>query len=1156
MRELDVTQSLRSKEDQGIQLQCQADADRRDRALAKEAAKEPWRPSRILQRRTQRADNQEDIRQMQNKLTKEEEPQRDQKPKRESRRKKPTVVTMDLALISGAGFHLNLKRKENKFFTTSLYEISRIIEDKTGSQEDLTEEEVLRQTVPVEYHDLIDVFSKEESNKLPPHRAYDHKIKLTADPSELSYHPLYHMTVDELQVLKKYLEENLDKGFIEHSSAPFAAPVMFVQKPSGGLRLCIDYRKLNALTEKDRYPLPLLDETLARISRAKVFTKLDIRQAFNRIRMDPGSEELTSFRTRYGQYKCKVLPFGLTNGPATYQRYMNDVLFEYLDDFCTAYLDDILIYSEDPLQHQEHVRKVLQRLRKAGLQADIKKCEFGVQRTKYLGFIISTSGIEVDPEKVQAIRTWTYPKSVKGVQAFLGFCNFYRRFIQSYGQIARPLNQCTRKDQVFDFDDNCKQAFDQLKEALCTAPILSHYHPERESQLETDSSDSIVAGVFSQKQQDGLWRPVAYFSKTMLPAECNYTIHDKELLAIVRAFEHWRAEFEALKDPLKVYSDHKALEYFMTKKDLSARQARWAELLSRYHFKIQYHTAAQNQKADALTRKEDDVQLQQVMKKGAREQVMLPTQTLSTEVQQELEATMAPIAEPLVLTDQVLQANRKSLSLQGLRELSTQDNEDTYTLQDGLLLADGRLVVPDEDQLRLRIIREVHDQKATAHPGRKKTIKAIRDRYYWRGLIGDINKYIRNCHVCRRTHTPRDKTPGLLHPLPVPARPWQHISMDFKSFPKSKSSYDAILVVVDRLGKRPISVPCHKTATSKDLAAMFITHVWRHYGPPDTIVSDRGPQFISSFWNEFCAILGIKLKLSTAEQPQTDGQTEIVNQYIDQRLRPFISYYQDDWDELLPIVDFAQASLTHETTGQSSFQTEMAFEPRTSFDWKEIQSNTASERINRQEAQALAKRIQGAWQVARDNMTQAQAAYARQANKHRRPVDFQAGDKVWVSTKGWRTERPSKKLDYQQAGPYKIIKKEGHSFRLDLPGNIKVHPVFHASKLRKDPDDPLPGQIQDEPLPVVVNNDKEWEVEKILGVRVVRRQLRYRVQWVGFDFDPDEYLPEDLRHAPLALRQFHDEYPSLPGPPRNLEYWLECAAKDVWPESRRNDNTA
>lgn len=1170
-RELQISKKSLDEQDQNkIDPTHQADVERREKALDRAIAKDPWKPSRILQRQSQESNDRVNMRIMQRELALREPPViQSGSPKGSpvaDNRSPVSVCASKLSLIGAVGFHVSLKNPKSEFFTSSLYEINRIIADRSDGDPQV--DDLAR--VPKVYHDLIKTFSKKESDKLPPHREYDHKIKLTEEVNSLKYHPLYHMTVEELKVLKDWITENLDKGFIEHSSAPFAAPVLFIKKPNGSLRLCIDYRKLNAITEKDRYPLPLLDETLARISRAKIFTKLDIRQAFNRIRMDPQSEELTSFRTRYGQYKCKVLPFGLTNGPATYQRYMNNVLFDYLDDFCTAYLDDILIYSEDPLEHEAHVRKVLERLRDAGLQADIKKCEFGVTKTKYLGFIISTDGIQVDPEKISAIKEWQYPTSVKGVQAFLGFCNFYRRFIEKFGRIAKPLTQCTQKDRVFDFDAKCREAFERLKIALCSAPVLCHYHPERESKLETDSSDGTVGGVFSQLQEDGLWRPVAYFSKTMLPTECNYTIHDKELLAIVRAFEQWRAELEALQDPLKVYSDHKALEYFMTKKDLSARQARWAELLSRFHFKIQYHTAAQNQKADALTRREEDMKVQRAVKKEAREQVMLPKETLSEEVQAaiargssgvslvippEKDKMLAPIMDELAIMDRLLQANRNSGLLDEQRESAK--GECDYTMSDGLLLAKGRLVVPDEGDLRVTLIREVHEQKSTAHPGRKKTLRLLRDRYYWKNMSGDIERYLRNCHMCRRTHVPRDKTPGLLHPLPIPSRPWQHISMDFKSFPVSKRGFDCLLVVVDRLGKRPISIPCHKTIDARGLAELFIPYIWRYYGPPDTIVSDRGPQFISAFWNEFCKILGVKLKLSTAEQPQTDGQTEIVNQYIDQRLRPHVAYYQDDWDLLVPVVDFAQASLVHDTTGQSAFQTELAYEPRTSFDWSALPSKMkASERLNREEARERARKIEESWQLAQGQMKEAQERYTRQANKKRREVNFDVGDKVWVSAKTWRTERPSKKLDYQQAGPFKILAKEGHSFRLDLPGNIKVHPVIHASKLRKDPDDPLLGQRQEEPLPMVVENEQEWEVEKVLGVRVVRRQLRYKIQWVGFDLDTDEYLPEDLAHAPQALRDFHQTYPDLPGPPRNLDYWLECAEKDIYPEKRADDNIA
>ena len=258
-------------------------------------------------------------------------------------------------------------------FVTSLYEIDRIIEEKEAeaihadaARAELANEELIDQKLPRQFHDLRDVFSKAASDTLPPHRKYDLKIELEGEHN-LGFSPLHQYSAEELRTCKQYLIDNLSKGFIDESQCPFAAPILFARKSDGGLRFCVDYRKLNAITRKDRYPIPLLDETLARISKAKIFTKLDIRQAFHRVRIDPASEDLTTFRTRYGCYKYKVVPFGLTNGPATYQRYMNDVLFDYLDDFCTAYLDDILIYSNNELEHEEHVRKVLLRLREAGL---------------------------------------------------------------------------------------------------------------------------------------------------------------------------------------------------------------------------------------------------------------------------------------------------------------------------------------------------------------------------------------------------------------------------------------------------------------------------------------------------------------------------------------------------------------------------------------------------------------------------------------------------------------------------------------------------------------------------------------------------------------------------------------------------------------------
>ncbi|KAI1007772.1 hypothetical protein K3495_g454 [Podosphaera aphanis] len=460
------------------------------------------------------------------------------------------------------------------------------------------------------------------------------------------------MSLEELGTVKSWITDNLDKGFIEPFQSPFAAPILFVRKANGSLRLCIDFRTLNSLTRKDRYPLPLIDETLARLSGAKIFTKLDIRQAFHRIRMDPSSEEYTTFRTRYVTYKCKVLSFGLTNGPATYQRYMNDVLFEYLDFFCTAYLNDILIYSSSELEHQSHVRKVLQRFRNAGLQADIKKCEFGVS----------------------VVQNWQCPTTVKGIQSFLGFCNFYRRFISSYGLIANPLINPTKSNIAFRLDTECQRSFDTLKDLLTTAPILQHYDPHRECLLETDASDGIVAGVLSQKH-DTAWLPVAFFSKTMAPAELNYAVHDKEMLAIIHSFGKWRAELTSNENQVRVITDHKALEYFMTTKPLNSRQARWAEILADFNFVITYRPGKQTPLADALTRRVNEVDSQNSAKKSQRLRQLLkdhnldPTILLARELRQATsqenlinELSIKNISPDLSIVEEILLANRTAPS--------------------------------------------------------------------------------------------------------------------------------------------------------------------------------------------------------------------------------------------------------------------------------------------------------------------------------------------------------------------------------------------------------------------------------------------------------------------------------------------------------------
>ncbi len=404
-------------------------------------------------------------------------------------------------------------------------------------------------------------------------------------------------------MVKKWIDDNVAKGFIRESSARCAAPLLLAAKPGGGIRICQDYRGLNSVTIKNRYPLPLIRETLDALCNAKFYTKLDVIAAFNKLRIAEGHEWKTAFISRFGLYESLVMPFGLCNAPASFQHYINHALYDLLDKTCTAYLDDVLVYSRTRKEHREHVREVVDRLIQAGLQVDIGKCEFETPSTKYLGLIITTDGIRMDPDKVKTIVEWEAPATVRELQRFLGFANFYRRFIRDFSGICRPLNDMLRKNAPWQWNTKQQEAFEDLKRTFIAAPVLAYFDYDRKTILETDASDWASGGVLSQYDDEGLLRPVAYFSAKHSAAECNYEIYDKELLAIIKSLEEWRPELQGCGSEFEIITDHKNLEYFTSTKTLNQRQVRWSEFLSQYNFRIVYRPGSKAVRPDALSRR-------------------------------------------------------------------------------------------------------------------------------------------------------------------------------------------------------------------------------------------------------------------------------------------------------------------------------------------------------------------------------------------------------------------------------------------------------------------------------------------------------------------------------------------------------------------------
>jgi len=384
----------------------------------------------------------------------------------------------------------------------------------------------------------------------------------------------------EQEVLKEFINENLTNGFIHSISSPHGAPVLFIKKKDGFLRLCVDFRRLNKITKKDQYPLPLISDLLDSLCKARIYTKIDLRHTYHLVRIVEGDEWKTAFQTHYGVFEWSVMPFGLTNTPAAFQRFMNDVFSDLLDVCIVVYLNDILIYSDDIMQHWKHVKEVLKRLRKAGLYTKAEKCEFHLDSVKYLGYVLSPSGLTMSDAKVKTIQEWLELKKVKDIQSFLGFTNFYRRFIFNYSDIVIPLTRLTKKDTPWNFDDNCRRAFNTLKQAFTSASILTHWVPDTQLIVETNALDYALTAILSIMTKDNEIHPIAFHSQTFSAPELNYDVHDKELLAIFEAFKIWRHYLEGSASPIDVVTDHKNLKYFSTTKVLTCRQARWSKYLS------------------------------------------------------------------------------------------------------------------------------------------------------------------------------------------------------------------------------------------------------------------------------------------------------------------------------------------------------------------------------------------------------------------------------------------------------------------------------------------------------------------------------------------------------------------------------------------------
>ena len=455
--------------------------------------------------------------------------------------------------------------------------------------------------VPSVYHNLARVFSKDQALLLPPHRPYDCTIDLLLG-APLPVGRLYNLSVPEKETTRNYISESLASGIIRPSSSPVAAGFFFVAKKDGSLRSCIDYRQLNNITVKNKYPLPLLSSTFKPLTHTTVFTKLDLRNAYHLVCIREGDEWKTGFNTHLGHFEYLVMPFGLTNNLAVFQALVNDVLQDFLNTFVVVYLDDILVFSRTPQEHTCHVCQVLHRLLENRLFVKAVKCVFHATSVEFLGYILEKGRVRADPKKVQAVEEWERPTDRTQLRWFLGFANFYRRFIQGFSRDAAPLSALTSTLHPFSWSPEAEAAFSSQKSLFTSAPVLIFPNPGHQFIVEVDASDvGIGAVLFQRPEEDQLIHPVTFLSRRFTPAERNYDVGNRELLAVQAALEVWRHWLEGAQHPILIWMVHKNLTYIRNAKRLGPRQARWALLFSRFNFTLTFRPGSKNVHADTLS---------------------------------------------------------------------------------------------------------------------------------------------------------------------------------------------------------------------------------------------------------------------------------------------------------------------------------------------------------------------------------------------------------------------------------------------------------------------------------------------------------------------------------------------------------------------------
>ena len=853
----------------------------------------------------------------------------------------------------------------------------------------------------------------------------EHHIQLLKGTKPV-YVPSYRLPHSQREVVNKQIQEMLDQGVIQHSRSPWNSPLFLVPKKDGGFRPVIDFRKLNAVTEDDRYPLPVLKDLLMSLGRNnQVFSSLDLLSGYWQVPMAESSRAMTAFSTNGGHYEWLRMPFGLKSAPLTFQRMMNSLFSGMIGDSVFVYLDDIIVASKDLDSHFTTLRSVFQRLQEAGLKVKLSKCEFLKAKICFLGHTVDGKGIHTMDDKVLAVKNFPQPKSVDNVRSFIGLAGYYRPFIKDFAKIASPLNKLLKKNATFHWDAPQERSFQELKFALTHAPVLAFPDFSAPFELCTDASSVGLGAVLMQKDQRGKNHVIAYASRVLTPAESNYSVTHQEALAVVWALRHFKDLIYGY--PVTVFTDHVAVTELFKGRNLSGRLARWSLIIQDFRPEFKYLPGRANVVADSLSR---NVPIGAV--KGADLLENFSIHELG--IEQRKHDVWGKVIYALESGDEtslpVLSVPFPQFFLSADRVLCRHWSQKTKVVEQFVI---PEVFVPT-------VLKLVHDMPMAGHPGRDRTLAAARRTYYWPTMRVDIEDYVARCVVCAQ-HKGSPQGPAPILEYPAPEQPWDVVAIDLLQLPKSTHGSQYLLVCVDHFSRYVVLAPV-KTKTATAIAHALVTHLLCPYSTPRVLLSDNGAEFRNSLLAEICSAYNIKQTFTVAYHPSSNGLVERTNRKILETLRPVVKDLYENWEDWLPHVAACINGSVCESTGKSPHYILYGVDKRLPYDLltgptKPVYNidNYADQHLH--VFSKIHKQV-------REKLLASRAEMMAQQHKRAVPVQIQVGDNVMV-----QAPIRNSKLAPKFFGPRLVVSRlHGNKFGVLDPVQNTTE-IVHSDRLKK-----------------------------------------------------------------------------------------------------------